>query len=114
MDITGIGEAATAAQKVLGMFFPDKTEEERSKIAGVIGILQSQAEINKAEAQSTDTLQHFRGGAGWMCVFGMAYNFIVQPILRDVSTLLHHPIVLQQLDIGPLVTMLTTMLGLGA
>ncbi len=114
MDLTGIGAVATAAKGILGMIFPDKTEEEKAKLAAALAMVQAQTDIDKAEAQSTDPIQHWRGGAGWCCVFGMAYNFILQPLLRDVSTLLGHPIVLQALNIGPLMTLLGGMLGLGA
>ena len=31
MDITGIGSAAQAVKDVVGMFFPDKTEEDKAK-----------------------------------------------------------------------------------
>ncbi len=113
MDLTGIGEVATAAKGILGMIFPDKTEEDKAKLAATLALVTAQTDIDKAEAQSSDPIQHFRGGAGWVCVFGLAYNFIVQPVLRDVSTIAGHAIVLQPLDIGPLLTLLGGMLGLG-
>ena len=113
MDLTGIGEVATAAKGILGMIFPDKTEEEKAKLAATLALVTAQTDIDKAEAQSPDPIQHFRGGAGWVCVFGLAYDFIIQPVLRDVSTLAGHSIVLQPLNIAPLCAMLAGMLGLG-
>jgi len=42
----------------------------------------AQARINEAEAQQSD---FFRGGwrpaAGWACVFGLAYEFMLRPLL---------------------------------
>ena len=66
MDITGIGTAAQAAKNIIGMFFPDKTEEDKAKLAASLALIQSQTDIDKAEAQSSDPLQHWRGGLGWV------------------------------------------------
>ncbi len=66
MDISGIGTAAEAAKGIIGMFFPDKTEEDKAKLAASLALLQTQTDIDKAEAQSTDPLQHWRGGLGWV------------------------------------------------
>ena len=114
MDLTGIGEAASAAKSILGMIFPDKTEEEKNRMAAAMSMLQAQTDINKAEAQSTDPLQHWRGGLGWVCVMGYAWNFVVQPLIGTVSAAAGHPLVLAPLDIAPLITLTTGMLGLGA
>jgi|SRR3974390_942064 len=113
MDIAGIGAAATAAKGILGMFFPDKTEEEKAKLASALALLQSQTDIDKAEAQSTDPLQHWRGGLGWVCVAGYAYNFVLQPLLVDLLGIFDKSYVLHQLEIGPLTTLTLGMLGLG-
>lgn len=114
MDITGIGEAATAAQKVLGMFFPDKTESERAQLAAQLSLISAQTDINRAEAQSADPLQHWRGGLGWVCAFAYAYNFVIQPLVIMVSATLGHPVTgLSPLDIAPLATLTLGMLGLG-
>lgn len=113
MDLTGIGTAATAAQKILGMFFPDKTEEEKSKLAASLALIQAQTDIDKAEAQSSDPLQHWRGGAGWTCVAGFAWAFVLRPMLEFGCTAIGHPVQLPQLDIGPLITLMGGMLGLG-
>lgn len=49
------------------MFFPDKTEEDNAKLAASLALIQTQTDIDKAEAQSTDPLQHWRGGLGMCC-----------------------------------------------
>lgn len=113
MDITGIGEAASAAKGILGMFFPDKTEEEKAKIAAALAVLQAQTDINKAEAQSSDPLQHWRGGLGWVCVAGYAWNFVVQPLALMLGDASGHHLTLHPLDIAELSTLTLGMLGLG-
>lgn len=113
MDIAGIGQAATAAKGILGMFFPDKTETERNQLAAALAMLNAQTDINKAEAQSPDPLQHWRGGMGWVCVAGYFHNFIFQPLFTDVVAMLGKTVELHPLDIGPLTTLTLGMLGLG-
>jgi len=113
MDITGIGEVATAAKDILGMIFPNKTEEEKAQLGAALALINAQTDIDKAEAQSSDPLQHWRGGLGWVCAFAYAYNFVVQPLIVAVSAILGHPIALPPLDIAPLATLTLGMLGLG-
>jgi hypothetical protein len=107
MDITGIGAAATAAQKILGMIFPDKTAEETQKLAAALALVQSQTDIDKAEAESTDPLQHWRGGLGWVCTLAYLNNFILVPWATAFGV--HVPAI----DIGPLSALTAGMLGLG-
>jgi hypothetical protein len=73
-----------------------------------------QMEINKAEA-GTDM---FRGGwrpaTGWACVFGLVYQFLLQPLvpwIAAVSGLTVPP--LPAIDNETLMVLLTGMLGLG-
>lgn len=73
-----------------------------------------QLEVNKAEA----TTDMFRGGwrpaVGWTCVAGLAYNFVVQPLLPWVVSLFGASVPpLPEIDNETLLVLLTGMLGLG-
>ena len=73
-----------------------------------------QLEVNKAEAQ-TDL---FRGGwrpaVGWVCVVGLAYQFVLQPVLPWVVALFGSQVPpLPAIDNETLMVLLTGMLGLG-
>ena len=73
-----------------------------------------QMEVNRAEAQ-TDL---FRGGwrpaTGWCCVAGLAYQFILQPVLPWVVALFGTEVPpLPAIDNETLLVLLTGMLGLG-
>lgn len=74
-----------------------------------------QLEVNKAEA----TTDMFRGGwrpaVGWTCVAGLAYQFILQPLLPWVVVALFGAQVppLPAIDNGTMLVLLTGMLGLG-
>src|ERR1035437_8109470 len=113
MDLTGIGEVASAAKGILGMIFPDKTEEEKAQICAALAMLTAQTNIDQAEADSTDPLQHWRGGLGWVCASAYAWNFVGQPLIVAVCVVFNHAVVLPMLDIGPLATLTMGMLGLG-
>ena len=113
MDITGIGAVATAAKDILGMIFPNKTEEEKAQLGAALALINAQTDIDKAEAQSSDPLQHWRGGLGWVCTLAYGWNFVAQPIVVALCLISRHPINLPVLDIAPLATLTLGMLGLG-
>lgn len=73
-----------------------------------------QLEVNKTEA----TTDMFRGGwrpaVGWTCVVGLAYQFILQPVLPWVVALFGAQVPpLPAIDNESLMVLLTGMLGLG-
>jgi hypothetical protein len=73
-----------------------------------------QLEVNKAEA----TTDMFRGGwrpaVGWVCVVGLAYQFVLQPVLPWLAALFGAQVPpLPAIDNETLLVLLTGMLGLG-
>ena len=117
VDVTGIGEAASAIKDVLGMFFPDKTAEEKDKLAAVFQMAQIQAQADRAQAavnQAAATVQGFtfRDGAGWVCVAGFAVN-VLRPLVSWAFTIGGHPIHLPEMDVSQTTPMLLGLLGLG-
>lgn len=113
IDLTGIGEVAKSAEGILGMIFPDKTAEEKAKLAASLALIDAQTNIDKAEAMSPDPLQHWRGGLGWVCAFAYAYNFVLQPLILAGAAIAGRHLQLPELNIGPLATLTLGMLGLG-
>lgn len=105
----GIDLASTIVNKI----FPDKSAEEKQQLAAVLSMVQGQMAIDQAEATSTDPLQHWRGGLGWVCVMGYFWNFVGQPLTNAIAIGCGHPLALPGLDIGPLATLTLGMLGLG-
>lgn len=73
----------------------------------------AQVEVNKIEAQSPDL---FRGGwrpaVGWVCVLGLVYAYLGQPLLQWASGIWDVPAP-PKLDLGDLLMLLGGMLGLG-
>ena len=73
-----------------------------------------QIEVNKAEA----TTDLFRGGwrpaVGWICVVGLGYQFLLQPLLPWLAALFGAQVPpLPVIDNESLMVLLTGMLGLG-
>lgn len=104
------GQAADAKLKVLEM----AQRGELAVLDADMRLAMGQMEVNKAEA----TTDLFRGGwrpaTGWVCVFGLAYQFIAQPILPWVVTLFGATVPpLPAIDNETLMVLLTGMLGLG-
>ena len=74
----------------------------------------AQTEVNKVEAASPDLFKSgWRPGAGWICVLGLAYQFLLQPLLAWGSTIQGDPAP-PVLQLGDLYGLLFGMLGLGA
>ena len=73
----------------------------------------NQIEVNKIEAASSDKFKsRWRPGAGWVCVFGLAYQLLIWPILSFVSDIFHGPMP-PQLDAATLMSLMSGLLGLG-
>ena len=73
----------------------------------------AQSQTNTAEAASPNLFTSgWRPGAGWVCVFGLAYQFCGQPLLSWGSANWHFASP-PAIDLGTLITLLMGMLGLG-
>ena len=106
--------------KVIDRVWPDPAQAAAAKLqllqlqqTGELAQITGQMAINQAEATSSDPLQHWRGGLGWVCVAGYAWNFVLDPLTNAVAAILSHPLNLPPLDITQLSTLTLGMLGLG-
>ena len=73
-----------------------------------------QTEINRVEAASTNWwVAGWRPGCGWVCVSGLAVQFLIAPLCTWIATLAGHPLAFPPLDTGTLLTLLLGLLGLG-
>lgn len=114
MDLTGLGTLAESAKGILGMFFPDKTQQERDQLAAVLATLQAQTDTNKAEASSTNVfVAGWRPFVGWICGAGFGVQFVIGPLCEWGASLAGHPIKFPQMDLGTMMPLLLGMLGLG-
>jgi len=73
-----------------------------------------QTEINKTEAASSSVfVAGWRPAVGWVCVFGLAYQAIINPTIEWVAKCFATGVTAPELDTQSLVTILMGMLGLG-
>lgn len=113
MGLDPISSAMDLANTVVSRIWPDKTQQEQQQLAAVLTMVQGQMAINQAEAQSTDPLQHWRGGLGWVCVAGYAWNYVLLPVTTAVTAMMRYPVSFSRMDMTELSTLTIGMLGLG-
>lgn len=72
-----------------------------------------QLEVNKIEAAAPDLLRGgWRPAVGWVCVLGLLYTYLGQPLLAWASGIWSVPAP-PSLDLGDLLILLGGMLGMG-
>ncbi len=82
-------------------------------------IAKAQATVNLAEAHGNDRYSaRWRPTAGWVCVAGLAYAFVLGPILTWLTGIIGAAIgaalpAAPLIEVGQLMVLLTGMLGLG-
>lgn len=135
LDISGLGSIFGFAEKVIDRVIPDpeKRDEARFRLVElaekgdleelkadleVIKTLsevdKGQVEINKLDAQSERFFQWgARPAALWMCVIGLGYTFLIQPIGSWIMLNLRQWGELPHLNTEVLLFMASGLLGLG-
>ena len=123
-----IGGIIEAGLKILDRVLPDPAQKAAAQLellklqqAGEFKALEAdlqlalaQTKINEVEAASPDLFKSgWRPGAGWVCVLGLLYQFLAQPLLAWGSTIQGYPAP-PVLELGDLYGLLFGMLGLGA
>lgn len=122
-----IGDLITAGLQVLDKVLPDPQAKAAAQLelmklqqAGAfkelevqLQMAQGQVETNKIEAADPSLFKSgWRPGAGWVCVAGLAYQFLAQPLLSWAGGINHWPSP-PILDLEQLMGLLAGMLGLG-
>ena len=76
--------------------------------------VQAQLEINKVEAKHNSMfVAGWRPACGWVCVLGMAGNFLVIPFANMTLNLLETGVEVPMIDLATMLPVLMGMLGLG-
>jgi len=106
---------------LLGKFVEDK--DQRKALAHEIATMAekyaqenalAQMAVNKAEAASSSIfVSGWRPATGWVCVLGMAGNFIVTPFANFVLALLEVEVVIPLVPLDTMMPVLLGLLGLG-
>ena len=106
---------------LLDKVIPDKDLKE--KLAHEIATMaerhthdqvKAQLEINKTEATHASMfVAGWRPACGWVCVLGMAGNFLVIPFANMTLNLLETGVEVPMIDLATMLPVLMGMLGLG-
>lgn len=116
-----------AGAKIIERLFPDPEQQDKAKLelfkmqqsgqlaelAAATELARGQLEVNKAEAGAGPFRGGWRPAVGWVCAFGLAYQFVVRPLLTFALALRGQDIALPALELETLMTLLFGMLGLG-
>lgn len=77
-------------------------------------LAKAQLEVNKVEAASSSLfVSGWRPATGWVCVLGMAGNFLVIPFANFTMAILEIPVVVPLIPLDTMLPVLLGMLGLG-
>lgn len=116
-----ISAIASLIQTGVNKIFPDaniKTEQALEIAKEVHEELMGQIEINKVEAASSSLfVAGWRPFVGWVCGISLGYNFILEPFIQFLAVLGQIPFDITKLpvlDSGELMSLLMSLLGLGA
>lgn len=107
---------------LLDKFIPDA--DEKMKIAAELSTMaerhaqelaKGQLEVNKVEAASKSMfVAGWSPAVGWVCVLGMAMNFIIVPLGNFGLSVADIEVVIPMIDTSQMMPVLMGMLGLGA
>lgn len=108
--------------KIIDHLLPDKAANDAAKAAliqmqlsGELAQVQGQIQTNIAEAANAHVfVSGWRPYIGWVCGTGLAYEFLLRPLMSFAAGLLHSPVVAPALDMGNMMILLGGMLGFGA
>lgn len=115
MALDPITAGIDLAKTVVDKMWPDKSEQERHELAGVLAILQGQISVNQAEASSHSLfVAGWRPFIGWICGSACAWNWIGLPVAKAALAYSGTPLEVDSADLTEMLPVLMGMLGLGA
>ena len=87
---------------------------EFKELDAAVEIAKGQMSINQVEAGQDNCRGGWRPSAGWVCVFGLGYQFLLMPLLPWICAVFGKVVPpLPSIDIETLMALLTGLLGLG-
>jgi hypothetical protein len=122
-----LGPILEAGLKIIDKVIPDPQAKAQAQLELVklqqagefkqldadLQIMLAQTKVNEAEASSTDPFRAgWRPAVGWVCVTGMGYTYLLQPLLAWMSATKGWPVP-PVIATSDLLIMLGGMLGFG-
>uniref|UniRef100_A0A6M3JNK0 Putative holin n=1 Tax=viral metagenome TaxID=1070528 RepID=A0A6M3JNK0_9ZZZZ len=123
MALDPITAVSNTIGSIIDKIWPDKTEAEKAKVkmaelthAGQLKeleLLAGQLAINQVEAAHASIfVAGWRPFVGWVCGFGLAWQYVVGPFALFFLGVFKVEATLPVIDLGELMTLLLGMLGL--
>ena len=121
MPLPIIGSILSIGEKLIDKLIPDPKQKADAlqrlaelEQSGDLAVIAGQNEINKIEAASPSLfIAGWRPFCGWVAAGGMAFIYVIGPLLTWITALFGKPITVPTLDAGTLMALLTGLLGLG-
>lgn len=122
MAFDPITAALQLGSSILSRVLPDKEKQAEAQAAlaqmvvtGEIQQVTGQLQIDATEAASNSIfVAGWRPFVGWVCGFGLAYQFLMRPLLTFSVELFRPAFQAPALDMGTLIQLLLALLGMGA
>ena len=126
MNLTGLGSVFDFGSKIIDKLFPDPAQRDEAKFKllqlqdqgelrefdTLIKSDENQTEVLVKDAGSDKFIQYgWRPYIGWICGTGLAYQFVLRPILTWVALMFDGPVA-PPLELDTLISLLAGMLGL--
>ncbi len=103
-------QAAAAKLELMKM----QASGELARLAAQTDLAKGQLAVNQAEASNQNMfVAGWRPFIGWVCGCGLAFQFLVAPLLTWATQLFGQMVIVPSLDLSTLLTLLLGMLGLG-
>jgi hypothetical protein len=111
-------------EKVVDNVIPDKNKQNELKLdlakladeaaARDHELMTGQIDVNKEEAKNPNWfVSGWRPAVGWTCVAGIAYSFVLFPLLSFIAVVAGYKGILPSIATSDLMVLLTGMLGFG-
>jgi hypothetical protein len=79
------------ATTVINKIWPDKSAAEAAQLAAAVALVQSQMDVNKAEAASPNAFTSgWRPAIGWVCGLALLFQYILRPMLMWFGVITGH------------------------
>lgn len=91
MSLDPLTAGVDLATTVINKIWPDKSAAEAAQLAAAVALVQSQMDVNKAEAASPNAFTSgWRPAIGWVCGLALLFQYILRPVLMWFGVIAGH------------------------
>jgi len=91
MSLDPLTAGVDLATTVINKIWPDKSAAEAAQLAAAVALVQSQMDVNKAEAASPNAFTSgWRPAIGWVCGLALLFQYILRPMLMWFGVIAGH------------------------